>query len=542
MKAKFFVFRRRLSLRLLQIIDILGSLLATSLRVVLRKEGTTFRTKAEFFALRRRLSLRLLQITAILGSLLAISLLFTLLVNAGNHTSSQELLAEAKALWHMNEETGDLIADAHGSYDATSYNTQVVEGPFGNARYFNGLNSYIKTPLSFEGARGVTISLWVRTESPSQWVEPGEPHDIHIILDTGHDERNNFVVQSEGATYDLFSLYCAGPAVFEIPRSIWTHLVIVITPEERKRQVYLDGLKSSELISHDAPNFGSIPLVFGKWATQNARYFEGSMCEAVVWDRALSGGEIEKLSNFYRTQVREKVVAYPPSPTPTATPAPPAYTPTPTPTPSVFPSGVKALWHMDEAEGDMIADANGAYDATSYNTQAVEGPFGNAQYFNGEDSYIKTTLNFQGATAVTISLWVKPEPVQSGSLAIVFDTGHDKLINLVLQSINNTATTFAWHSADTDLLFNLNRDRWTHLVVIADATNRRLEVYQDGQFIGQMDTKYELQFDSTPLTFGKFAVGEARYFKGSMCEAAVWDRALSANEMKALFNSYQAGG
>jgi len=500
--------------------------------------------KAKFFALRRLLTQRLLQIIAILGSLLAISLLVALLVNAGHHTSPQELLAEAKALWHMDEEAGDVIADAYGSYDATSYNTQVVEGPFGNARYFNGLNSYIKTPLSFEGATAVTISLWVRTESPSQWVEPGETQGLHIILDTGHDERNNFVVQSEEATYDLFSLYCAGPAVFEIPRSIWTHLVIVITPEERKRQVYLDGLKSSELTSRDAPNFGSIPLVFGKWATQNARYFKGSMCEAVVWDRALSGSEIEKLSNFYRTQVREKVVAYPPTPTPPSTPAPPTHTPTPTPTPtpSVFPSGVKALWHMDEAEGDMIADANGAYDATSYNTQVVEGPFGNARYFNGEDSYIKTPLNFQGATTVTISLWVKPEPVQSGNLAIVFDTGHDRMANFVVQSIDNTATTFAWHSADTDLLFNLNRDQWTHLAVIADATNRKLEVYQDGQLIGQMDTKYALQIDSTPLTFGRFAIWEARYFKGSMCEAAVWDRALSANEIEALFNSYQAGG
>lgn len=493
--------------------------------------------KAKFFALERRLTL----IIAILGSLLAISLLVAALLNAGCDTSPQELLAEAKALWHMDEEAGNVIADAYGAYDATSYNTQVVEGPFGNARYFDGLNSYIETPLSFQGATGVTISLWVRTEPPSQWVEPGEPHDLHIILDTGHDERNNFVVQSAGATYDLFYLYCAGPAFLEMPQGVWTHLVIVIAPEERKRQVYLDGLKSSELVSHEAPNFGSIPLVFGKWATEDARYFEGSMCEAAVWDRTLSEGEIEKLSDFYRTQVREKVVVYPspPTHTPTSTHTP---TPTPTPTPSVFPSGVKALWHMDEAEGDVIVDAQGAHDAMSHNTQVVEGPFGNAHYFNGEDSYIETPLNFQGATAVTISLWLKPELVESGNLAIVFDTGHDRLINFVVQSIDNTATTFAWHSADTDILFKLNRDRWTHLVVVADVTNEKLKVYQDGRFIGQMDTKYALQIDSTPLTFGKFATADARYFKGSMCEAAVWDRALSANEIEALFNFCQAGG
>ncbi len=499
--------------------------------------------KARSFALGGGLTL----IIAILGSLLAISLLVAPLFDAGRHTSPQELLSETKALWHMDEAAGDVVADANGAYDATAYNTQVVEGPFGNAQYFNGLNSYIKTPLGFQGATAVTISMWVRTEPPSQWAEPSEQHDLHIILDTGHDALNSFVVQSEGATYDVFNLYSAGPAAFVLPRGAWSHLVFVINPGKRMRQVYVDGLKSSELISNEVPNFGSIPLFFGKWATEDARFFKGSMSEAAVWDRALNEGEIEKLSDFYRTQMREKVIVYPPrAPLPTPTPMPPPTsvppsTPAPTPLLPQFPSGVKALWHMDEAEGDGVADANGAYNATAYNTQVVSGPFGNARYFNGLNSYIRARLSFQEAKAVTISLWVKPEPVQSSNSAIVLDTGHDRMTNFVVQATDIPAT-FVWHSADTDLLFRLNSERWTHLVVIADETNGKLEVYQDGSLLGQKVTKYALQLSSTPLTFGKWATGDARYFKGSMCEVAVWDRVLSADEIKTLFASYQKGG
>jgi hypothetical protein len=493
--------------------------------------------KARFHALGEGFTITI----AILGSLLAISLLVVPLFDPGRHADPQELLAETKALWHMDEAEGDVVADANGTYNAEAYDTQVVAGPFGKARYFNGLSSYIKTPLSFQGAKAVTISIWLRTEPPSQWAEPGESGDLHIILDTGHDARNNFVVQSEGATYDIFSLYCAGPAVFEMPRGVWSHIVFVIIPQERKRQVYLDGLKSSELISSEVPNFGSIPLVFGKWATEDARYFKGSMCEAAVWGRALSEHEIEALSDFYRTQVRKKEVAYPPPSTP-ASASNPASTPAPAPSPLLpqFPSGVKALWHMDEAEGDVIADANGTYNATAYDAQVVTGPFGEARYFNGSNSYIKTSLSFQEAKAVTISLWLKPEPTQSGNVAIVLDAGHDRMTSFVVQTTAITAT-FVWHSADTDLLFKLNKEGWTFLVVTADVTNGKLEVYQDGSLIEQKVTKYVLQLSSTPLTFGKWATEDARYFKGSMCEAAVWDRVLSAEEIKALFAFYQKG-
>jgi hypothetical protein len=203
--------------------------------------------------------------------------------------------------------------------------------------------------------------------------------------------------------------------------------------------------------------------------------------------------------------------------------------------------GAKALWHMDEEKGAVVADEKKINNGVAYNTQIVQGAFGKARYFNGESSYLMTPLHFKDSPGITISLWIKPEKNLSSKddLCIVFDTGHDKDKNFVLQSTDKNEKRFAWYSGGNVVLFDLPHKKWTHLALIIDARKHNMEVYSDGVRIGMTSTASSgFKIDSSSLTFGRFTKSNARYYKGAIDEVAVWDRALSELEIARLLKFY----
>lgn len=197
-------------------------------------------------------------------------------------------------------------------------------------------------------------------------------------------------------------------------------------------------------------------------------------------------------------------------------------------------SKAQAVWHMDEEAGDMVIDAQAKYSATSYNTQIVSGHLKKARYFNGTDSYIKTPLNFSGWTSVTISFWVNPEPKEAKDMVIILDNGHDAESNFVVQSPDNTEKTFVLYCAGGNVFFSLSSGSWSYVAIIIDLNSKKLLAYLNGNKVGEAYIPAAPKFGSTPLTFGKHAITNFRYFNGAIDEVAVWDRVLSENEIETL--------
>ncbi|MBI5048520.1 MAG: LamG domain-containing protein [Deltaproteobacteria bacterium] len=209
-------------------------------------------------------------------------------------------------------------------------------------------------------------------------------------------------------------------------------------------------------------------------------------------------------------------------------------------------SDAKAVWHMDERDGDLIRDVKGLYNATAYHTKIVANhPPGYARYLNGLNAYIQTPLKL--SKDMTVSLWVKPERDlwESAALtkkrsghAIMLDNGHTERTNFVLQSSDLEYTKFVWHTADTDVFFELPWNEWSHLVVVANSQDSTLQVFLNGELLGENRTKGEIVIDDTPLTIGKWAVKDKRFFRGMIDEVVIWDRALTKSEIKKVFEVF----
>lgn len=188
-----------------------------------------------------------------------------------------------------------------------------------------------------------------------------------------------------------------------------------------------------------------------------------------------------------------------------------------------------AIWTMDDTAGDGIKDAKERYNATSFHTSITEGHSGKAIYFNGRDSYVKTPINFQGWKGVTISLWVCPEQKNEGGLAVILDNGHDADRNFVIQSADiNDPNSGRWvfHCNGIDIPLMVPPNQWTHLVIVADAKKGDVQAYTNGVKAGKATVKRGFEFGDVPLSIGKLAMADDRYFKGSIDEVAILDKAI----------------
>lgn len=183
-------------------------------------------------------------------------------------------------------------------------------------------------------------------------------------------------------------------------------------------------------------------------------------------------------------------------------------------------------WNMDTDTKDEIADLKGGHKATSFNTGITEGHSGNARYFNGKVSYIKTPVSFQGWKAITISFWVKPEHKEGNELSVILDNGHDAHNNFAIQSADSSGGKWVWHCNGMDIFLNLALNKWNNVVVTVDAEKGIIKAYANDVKAGEVKTNTGFVFGSTPLTIGKLAKGDERYFKGSIDEVTIWDKVV----------------
>jgi hypothetical protein len=87
----------------------------------------------------------------------------------------------------------------------------------------------------------------------------------------------------------------------------------------------------------------------------------------------------------------------------------------------------------------------------------------------------------------------------------------------------------------------LPRDRWVHLALVYDGMRARLHL--DGRVIAEAAHEIGFAPEVSPLTIGGRPGGGVPAidtFAGRLDEIAVYDRALSAAEVQALADGFQA--
>lgn len=205
-----------------------------------------------------------------------------------------------------------------------------------------------------------------------------------------------------------------------------------------------------------------------------------------------------------------------------------------------MPSDNVMLMHMDEplwnGTADEITDSSGAGNhGRAYNQATTDagGQIDRAGIFDGSGDYVSVshTSSLEGSGDFTIELWIKP--VDQNTWQGLIAKGSYRYLFALNDSGSNYRLAYygsGWQYANTWKPYNV----WTHVAVTFDGTNS-ITFYVNGQPDGTR-TIAGNQASTAALLIGQW--GNNYWYEGLMDEAAVYDRALTEDE---IYTRYEHG-
>ncbi len=211
--------------------------------------------------------------------------------------------------------SGDATDTSGNGHDGTVYGATLVADRFGapNSAYsFDGINDYISVPYSdaFQLPE-LTMAAWVRpTVDLTAWF------DTAAIVGRGEDSITDgaaalMMVSGPGHPQGVYgvSLFYENSSdaeqVFDTgylpPEGTWTHLAVTRSADGEVR-VYADGSLLGQWIGTDAPTANCLQdLTIGaRWyntiVNQLVNFFPGAIDDVMIYNRALSAGEIREVA------------------------------------------------------------------------------------------------------------------------------------------------------------------------------------------------------------------------------------------------------
>jgi hypothetical protein len=231
------------------------------------------------------------------------------------------------------------------------------------------------------------------------------------------------------------------------------------------------------------------------------------------------------------------------------------------------PSGMVGWWAGDESAEDLVDTNDGTFPAGTYAAGKVDDAFS----LDGLDDAVRITeagTQLDGFSQLTLDAWVKPDTLYPGiplglqTIVAKYDYAQADGVSYWLGLLPDGKVRFAVYSGNTansaysginvDTLENVvATDAMYHVAGLWDGVNTPI-IYVNGV---KKDTKTEsgtspmgaqVTSSTVPVTIGAVngfsaANTPAFYFDGIIDEVEIFDRALSATEVKAIADAGSAG-
>ena len=205
-------------------------------------------------------------------------------------------------------------------------------------------------------------------------------------------------------------------------------------------------------------------------------------------------------------------------------------------------SGLVGHWGFDEATGTTAYDGTG----NRYNGVLTNSPIratstckiGNCISFGSGSTYVNvvgtSTLNFANNGIFSISIWVNPDTLMSSWRRGIIVQENYLTSGYRLGFYNGGQpmfwTTQSGGSLQLNSSQNLIVNSWNHIVVTYD--NQQANIYKDGILAGSATGTYVMGLNAV-----RIGAAVSEYFSGKIDDVRFYNHALSADEVKQLYNS-----
>jgi hypothetical protein len=430
--------------------------------------------------------------------------------------------------WKFDEGTGTRATDSSGSGKTGTLVSSPtwVAGKLGGAINFNGSTNYVSAssfPALSAGAP-FTISAWVYLASGAG--------SFPMIVDANTSSSAWFFGVNIGSgSHAGLNLYLGSGTMqttnnTAFTTNTWHH--VVGTYDGSVAKVYVDNVLLSTSSSGTSAAKLSGLLVGNGTAAGNS-FWKGNIDDLRIYNRALSAAEVLALYNTGAANFQSSTGLN---------------------NGTSLNSGFAGWWTFDGKdtnwatmkETDESGQGNtGTLVNLATTTAPVIGKLGQAIKFNGTSSTLSigspSSLNLSGA--VTLSIWLKGSSASGTQLAFGNWISSSSLnFGLFWSDSGSSHTTkglecLAGNAGFSGLASNAYADgKWHHVVCTWDGTSVST-LYVDGALIDQRTNASSI---SNPTRAWQIGSGNNQwFFPGSADDARIYNRALSAAEVKQLY-------
>jgi hypothetical protein len=409
-----------------------------------------------------------------------------------------------------------------------STTTSPTPGKIGQALKFNGSSSYVSVPDS------TSLSL-TSTFSFTAWVKPSVT-GTRVIM-TRNSSPNQDDIQFDGSGNLYYRQYPAGGNGFAfstaaaVPTGVWTHVSITYNASSNVMSFYINGAfveshspSATLLIEHNLINVGADK------GQQDFLPFSGLMDDVRIYNRALSPTEVQALYNIGVANVAHSNT-------------------------TALSSGLVGYWTFDGGAthwntgkvDDVSGHGNtGQLINMSTTTSPVPGKIGqalkfvrsNSQYINlNNPSALDLTT---GTSPITVSAWIKTDSVIVNSiLGIVKRGAQYSSLQTDQYDLETSAAGLVFAMGNGSVAAHpqsgnvLVPNTWYFVTGVADATT--VYLYVNGA-LASTSPRASGSPPASAVTYIGSVNSNQFYFLGSIDDVRIYNRALSASEVQALYS------
>ncbi|MEN9622185.1 MAG: hypothetical protein RLZZ67_619 [Candidatus Parcubacteria bacterium] len=436
--------------------------------------------------------------------------------------------------WRLDEGTSTVAHDFSGLGNGGVLvgSPTWVAGKKGGALQFSGSSQSVNSipTNSFPtGTNPVSMFAWIKTTSTVR-----ESALSYGNSATGQAATLNVnqIATNGRFMVDFYNSYADSGVVVNDGR--WHHVGFSTVGNTTTVTMYVDGVAYAGTLSGAAPNIAAgTNAQIGRWITAGAGdtggyYFNGSVDDPRVYNRVVSAAEVQALYTQNQTTVNASQN-------------------------NKSTGGLIGLWSFDGK--DMDWRSNKALDKSGNGndglltnlpttTAPTRGKVGQALSFDADSKCITSTNNtgLTGDVIVTVSAWIYPTNNTNAFQMIAGQAAADvakQCINLILRT-GRLSLDFC--SGGYTQSATLATNRWYHVAAVKTQglLTTTTKLYVDGVDVTSGGSVLD-GGDGTPnvtnsvVTIGRFAPGAQHGFRGTIDDVRVYNRGLSAADVKQLY-------